>query len=111
MHYPDSRWRLRCQGKSRDDVSGRIVCSFSFNLNNLIVNHLNAKWKVVPARNSGWKPDNQITDGRKQSNEVHSKRKKIYSYKRIKGGSWSITSSNQRHVQLQRQKSSLSNIY
>ena len=25
MHYPDSRWRPRCQGKSRDDVSGRIV--------------------------------------------------------------------------------------
>ena len=24
MHYPDSRWRPRCQGKSRDDVSGRI---------------------------------------------------------------------------------------
>ena len=21
MHYPDSRWRPRCQGKSRDDVS------------------------------------------------------------------------------------------
>ena len=20
MHYPDSRWRPRCQGKSRDDV-------------------------------------------------------------------------------------------
>ena len=26
MHYPDSRWRPRCQGKSRDDVSGRIPC-------------------------------------------------------------------------------------
>ena len=25
MHYPDSRWRPRCQGKSRDDVSGRIL--------------------------------------------------------------------------------------
>ena len=25
MHYPDSRWRPRCQGKSRDDVSGRII--------------------------------------------------------------------------------------
>ena len=25
MHYPDSRWRPRYQGKSRDDVSGRIV--------------------------------------------------------------------------------------
>ena len=25
MHYPDSRWRLRCQGKSRDDVSGKIL--------------------------------------------------------------------------------------
>ena len=25
MHYPDSRWRPRCQGKSRDDVSGRIT--------------------------------------------------------------------------------------
>ena len=25
MHYPDSRWRPRCQGKSRDDVFGRIV--------------------------------------------------------------------------------------
>ena len=24
MHYPDLRWRARCQGKSRDDVSGRI---------------------------------------------------------------------------------------
>ena len=24
MHYPDSRWRPRCQRKSRDDVSGRI---------------------------------------------------------------------------------------
>ena len=24
MHYPDSRWRPHCQGKSRDDVSGRI---------------------------------------------------------------------------------------
>ena len=24
MHYPDSRWRPRCQKKSRDDVSGRI---------------------------------------------------------------------------------------
>ena len=24
MHYPDSRWQPRCQGKSRDDVSGRI---------------------------------------------------------------------------------------
>ena len=24
MHYPDSRWRPRCQGKSRDDVSVRI---------------------------------------------------------------------------------------
>ena len=24
MHYPDSRWRPRCQGESRDDVSGRI---------------------------------------------------------------------------------------
>ena len=24
MHYPDSRWRPRCQGKSRDDVSGII---------------------------------------------------------------------------------------
>ena len=24
MHYPDSRWLPRCQGKSRDDVSGRI---------------------------------------------------------------------------------------
>ena len=26
MHYPDSRWRPRCQGKSRDGVSGRIMC-------------------------------------------------------------------------------------
>ena len=25
MHYPDSRWRPRCQGKSRDDVFGRIT--------------------------------------------------------------------------------------
>ena len=25
MHYPDSRWQPRCQGKSRDDVSGRIL--------------------------------------------------------------------------------------
>ena len=25
MHYPDSRWRPRCQGKSRDDVSGRRI--------------------------------------------------------------------------------------
>ena len=25
MHYPDSRWRPRCQGKSRDDVSGRML--------------------------------------------------------------------------------------
>ena len=25
MHYPDSRWQPRCQGKSRDDVSERIV--------------------------------------------------------------------------------------
>ena len=24
MHYPDSRWRPRCQGKSCDNVSGRI---------------------------------------------------------------------------------------
>ena len=24
MHYPDSRWQPRCQGKSRDDVSGKI---------------------------------------------------------------------------------------
>ena len=24
MHYHDSRWRPRCQGKSRDDVSGRM---------------------------------------------------------------------------------------
>ena len=24
MHYPDTRWRPCCQGKSRDDVSGRI---------------------------------------------------------------------------------------
>ena len=31
MHYPDSRWRPRCQGKSRDDVSGRIV-NFKLNL-------------------------------------------------------------------------------
>ena len=34
MHYPDSRWRPRCQGKSRDDVSGRI----SYNLTE------NSKW-------------------------------------------------------------------
>ena len=27
MHYPDSRWRPRCQGKSRDDVSGRMKCN------------------------------------------------------------------------------------
>ena len=27
MHYPNSRWRPRCQGKSRDDVSGRILLS------------------------------------------------------------------------------------
>ena len=27
MHYPDSRWRPRCQGKSRDDVSGGIKLS------------------------------------------------------------------------------------
>ena len=25
MHYPDSKWPPCCQGKSRDDVSGRIV--------------------------------------------------------------------------------------
>ena len=25
MHYPDSRWRPRCERKSRDDVSGRII--------------------------------------------------------------------------------------
>ena len=33
MHYPDSRWRPRCQGKSRDDVSGRIYdeCYVNFN--------------------------------------------------------------------------------
>ena len=29
MHYPDSRWRPRCQGKSRDDVSGRIKAIIS----------------------------------------------------------------------------------
>ena len=43
------------------------------------------------------KPDNQITDRRKQSIEIHSKCKKMYCYKRIKGGRWIITSSNQRH--------------
>ena len=30
MHYPDSRWRPRCQGKSRDDVSGRILIMTTF---------------------------------------------------------------------------------
>ena len=25
MHYPDSRWPPCCQGKSRDDVFGRIA--------------------------------------------------------------------------------------
>ena len=25
MHYPDSRWPPCCQGKSCDDVSGRIM--------------------------------------------------------------------------------------
>ena len=25
MHYPDSRWQSRCQGKSCDDVSERIT--------------------------------------------------------------------------------------
>ena len=30
MHYPDSRWRPRCQGKSRDDVSGRIIGSIIY---------------------------------------------------------------------------------
>ena len=29
MHYPDSGWRPRCQGKSRDDVSGRILDYFA----------------------------------------------------------------------------------
>ena len=29
MHYPDSRWRPRCQGKSRDHVSGRIAVNTS----------------------------------------------------------------------------------
>ena len=29
MHYPDSRWRPRCQRKSRDDVSGRIDVIFT----------------------------------------------------------------------------------
>ena len=28
MHYPDSRWQPHCQGKSRDDVSGRIKCTY-----------------------------------------------------------------------------------
>ena len=32
MHYPDSRWRPRCQGKSRDDVSGRIQTATTFGM-------------------------------------------------------------------------------
>ena len=32
MHYPDTRWRPCCQGKSRDDVSGRIENNRFINL-------------------------------------------------------------------------------
>ena len=48
MHYPDSRWRPRCQGKSRDDVSGRIVilCDTALNVDYSSVIHWN--YAVVP---------------------------------------------------------------
>ena len=37
MHYPDSRWRPRCQGKSRDDVSGRILNIVSNGVANSVI--------------------------------------------------------------------------
>ena len=43
------------------DKGDLIVCCFSFNLKPskfYIVKLLNAKWKVVSARNSGWKKEN-----------------------------------------------------
>ena len=36
VHYPDSRWRPRCQGKSRDDVSGRIIVIHKNEIKNII---------------------------------------------------------------------------
>ena len=41
--------------------------------------------------------ENQITKLQTEENKALSKCKKMYSYKRIKGGCWGITSSNQRH--------------
>ena len=36
MHYPDSRWPPCYQGKSRDDVSGRIVSGMKTKLQYMV---------------------------------------------------------------------------
>ena len=55
MHYPNSRWPLCCQGKSRDDhdVSGRIAPNFFFIQINLYLAYL-APSQVSP---SEYKPE------------------------------------------------------